>query len=151
MASLQVNVMALTHLAKLFLPGMVERRRGRILNIGSTGAFQPVPLNAIYCASKAYVLSVSEAMAHDLVGTGVTVTCLCPGPTRTKFAERSGAQDSFAFRHMTMDAGTVAGIGYRALMRGRTVVVPGFLNKVLAFSVRISPRALVVRIGGFLM
>jgi short-subunit dehydrogenase len=148
---IQTNLVAVTHLTKLFLPGMIMKGRGRILNIGSTGSFQPVPLNAIYCATKAYVLSFSEGIASDLEGTGVTVTCLCPGPTRTRFAERSGIEDIFVFRYMTMDAKTVARIGYKALMAGQRVVVPGFLNKLLAFLVRLSPRRAVTIFGKLLM
>ena len=88
---IQVNVAALTQLTKLFLPGMLERRRGRILNVASTAAFQPGPLMAVYYATKAYVLSFSEALANETAGTGVTVTALCPGPTATDFQKKAGS------------------------------------------------------------
>jgi hypothetical protein len=138
-------------MTKLFLKGMVERGRGKILNLGSTGSFQPCPLNSIYCAVKAYVLHFSEGIAEELKGTGVTITVLCPGPTRTNFARRANIEDIRLFRGFVMDAGLVAEIGYRALMKGKRVAVAGFLNKVGAFSVRFSPRGLATRMAYYLM
>lgn len=141
MDMLQLNVVALTLLSKLFLPGMVERRRGRILNLASTAAFQPGPLMAVYYASKAYVLSLSQALANELQGTGVTVTALCPGPTRTEFESRADLSQSRLFKLVpASDARTVARIGYRGLMQGKPVVIPGLLNWLLAESVRFAPR-----------
>jgi hypothetical protein len=137
---LQVNVIALTHLTRLLLPGMVERRRGRILNVGSTAAFQPGPLQAVYYATKAYVLSLSEALANEVGRSGVTVTCLCPGATATGFGERAGMTGSRLFSRPPMDARRVAAEGYRALMRGDPLVVPGFQNRAFAFGVRFLPR-----------
>src|SRR6202022_1051919 len=114
---LQVNVVALTQLTKLFLKGMVERRYGRILNLASTAAFEPGPLMAVYYASKAYVLSFSEALANELRGAGVTVTALCPGPTRTGFQERGVMQDSRLVQGQIADAKSVALAGFKGLIR----------------------------------
>jgi hypothetical protein len=143
---LQVNVVALTHLTKLALRGMVARGRGRILNVASTAAFQPGPLMAVYYASKAYVLSFSEAVANELQGTGVTLTCLCPGPTRTGFQKEAGMEQARLFRGgMVMDAAAVAQAGYRALLSGKRTVVPGLRNRLLAQVVKFVPRRLVLR------
>ncbi len=144
---LQLNVVTLTHLTKLFAREMVRQRQGRILNVASTAAFQPGPLMAVYYATKAYVLSFSEALATELRGTGVTVTTLCPGATETGFAERAKIKSSTLFQSSrVMSAEAVARIGYVGLMAGKTLVIPGFLNKALAFSVRFAPRALVTQI-----
>jgi short-subunit dehydrogenase len=138
---MQVNMVALTDLTKLFLPGMLERGRGRILNVASTAAFQPGPLMAVYYATKAYVLSFSEAIAEELRGTGVTVTALCPGPTRSGFQKRADIETSRLLKGYVMDAKAVAVEGYRAFKRGRSVIIPGVPNKLLAQSLRITPRA----------
>ena len=143
---LQVNVVALTALTKLFLRGMVERRYGRILNLGSTASFEPGPLMAVYYASKAYVLSFSEALANELRGTGVTVTALAPGPTRTGFQKRGEMEDSRLVRGQIADAQSVALAGYRGLMVGKTIVIPGFSNKLIPWVVRVSPRGVVTRV-----
>lgn len=144
---IQVHIATLTHLTKLFLPGMIQRHFGKILNVGSTASFTPGPLDAVYCASKAYVLSFSDAIAEELRGTGVTVTTLCPGPTKTEFAERAHMTDAKVFQGELSSAAEVAKAGYRALMRGRTSVVVGTGNKLLTFSVRLTPRDLVARIA----
>lgn len=143
---LRLNVTALTHLTHLFLPRMLRAGRGRILNVASTAAFQPGPLMAVYYASKAYVLSFSEALAEELRGSGVTVTALCPGPTRTEFQARARMEESNLVRFGLADARSVAEAGFRAMESGRAVVVPGLANRLLALSVRLSPRALVRRI-----
>jgi short-subunit dehydrogenase len=144
---LQINVVALTALTSRLLPGMVARRRGRVLNVASTAAFQPGPLMAVYYASKAYVLSLSEALSNETAGTGVTVTCLCPGPTRTDFHDRAGLQNSRLFSSLqVMDAAAVAAAGYDGMMAGRAVVIPGIGNKLGVQMLRIAPRALVRRI-----
>jgi short-subunit dehydrogenase len=140
---IQVNVTALTHLTRLLLPGMLERHRGAILNLSSTAGFQPGPNMAVYYASKAYVLSFTEGLAEELSGTGVTATCLCPGPTATEFAAGAGMESSRLFRLGAMDQATVARAGYRGLRRGDVVVVPGARNRAMAASVRFAPRALV--------
>jgi len=143
---LHVNVIALTALTKLFLRGMVERQAGRILNLASTAAFEPGPLMAVYYASKAYVLSFSEALANELRGTGVTVTALCPGPTRTGFQKRGVMEDSRLVRGQIADAKAVALAGYRGMMSGKTIVIPGFSNKLIPWVVRVSPRGVVTRV-----
>jgi len=143
---LQVNVIALTALTKLFLTGMVERREGRILNLASTAAFLPGPLMAVYYASKAYVLSFSEALSNELRGTGVTVTTLSPGPTRTGFQKRGIMEDSRLVQGQIADARSVALAGYRGLMTGKTIVIPGFSNKLVPWIVRLSPRGMVTRV-----
>ena len=143
---LQVNVVALTALTKLFVRGMVERRNGRILNLASTAAFVPGPLMAVYYASKAYVLSFSQALANELQGTGVTVTALAPGPTRTGFQKRGVMEDSRLVRGQIADAKSVATAGYRGMMRGKTIVIPGFSNKLIPWVARVSPRGTVTRV-----
>jgi uncharacterized protein len=145
---MHVNMTALVVLSKLYLGGMVAAGSGKIMNVASTAAFQPGPLMAIYYATKAFVLSFSEAIANELKDTGVTVTALCPGPTATGFQERGKMEDSGLVKgKKIMDARTVAEIGYRGLMAGQTVVIPGFKNLALAFSVRFAPRALAAEIA----
>ena len=146
MDMIQVNVTALTHLTRLFLPGMIERGRGGILNVGSTAGFQPGPNMAVYFATKAFVLSFTEALAEELVGTKVKVTCLAPGPTATGFAAIAHEEDTLLFRMGLMDAKYVALLGYRGFRRGKVLVIPGAINKLGAFSVRLSPRRLVRKI-----
>ena len=144
---LQLNVVCLTHLTKLFLKDMVQQSYGRILNVASTAAFQPGPLMAVYFASKAYVLSFSEAIANELEGTGVSVTALCPGPTESGFQKRAAMENSkMVSGQKIMDAETVAKIGYKALFDNKTVVVTGVKNKLLSESVRFTPRKLVTKI-----
>jgi short-subunit dehydrogenase len=133
LALVQVNMAALIALTHLLLPGMIRRGSGRILNVGSTGSFAPGPLNAVYCASKAAVLSFSQAIGAELTGTGVTVTALCPGATNTAFIARHGMQDVRIFR-TAMSPGRVAQIGYRAMQRGRPLVVTGFSNQLQVLS-----------------
>jgi len=144
---IQVNITALTHLTKLVLPAMVARRRGAILNVASTAAFQPGPLMAVYYATKAYVLSFSEAIADELRNSGVTVTALCPGPTATGFAAAANMESSALFK-VTPPAGpkSVARAGYEGMKTGKRIVIPGTKNKLLAQSIRISPRRLVTAI-----
>jgi uncharacterized protein len=144
---IQLNVTALTHLTRLYLPGMIGRGSGRILNVASTAAFQASPLMAVYYATKAYVLHFSEAIANELRGTGVTVTCLCPGATATEFHKRANATGMNLLRMGTMNARTVAEDGYRALIAGKPVFISGFRNWLVAQSVRFSPRHLVTAIA----
>ncbi|SPE57257.1 Short-chain dehydrogenase/reductase SDR [Verrucomicrobia bacterium] len=144
---LQVNITALTQLTRLFLPGMIERRRGGILNVASTAGFQPGPLMAVYFATKAYVLSFTEALAEELAGTGVTVTALCPGATATNFAEAAKGRFSRRFVRFSMSADSVARIGHRAFRNGKVVAVAGWRNKLMAISVRFAPRALVRKVA----
>jgi hypothetical protein len=140
---LQVNVLAVTELTKRFLPGMVERGEGRVLNVASTAAFQPGPLMAVYYASKAYVLSFSEALAAELDGTGVTVTALCPGPTDTGFQSRAEMGASKLVQGDLQDPTEVARAGYHGMQAGEAVVVPGLRNKLLTVAVRLLPRSVV--------
>ncbi len=142
---LQLNVVALNQLTRLFVTGMIERGYGRILNVASTASFQPGPNAAAYYASKAYVRFLSEAIAEELRGTGVTVTCLCPGPTRTEFGAISAMEETLLFKH-AMDAKTVARRGYRGLRSGRTVVITGLGNKLLAFNSKLLPSWIVRKV-----
>ena len=144
---IQVNVTALTHLTKLVLPQMLERKSGRIMNVASTAGFQPGPLMAVYYATKAYVISFSEAIANELQGTGVTVTCLCPGATESEFAKRADMEKSRLFKMGKMSSEDVAKAGYRAMMRGTTLIITGVRNKIMAQSVRFSPRKMVTAIA----
>lgn len=142
---LQVNVVALTELTRALLPAMIARGRGRVLLVASTAAFQPGPTMAVYCASKAFVLSFGEAICYELRGTGVTVTTLCPGPTYTGFTDVANTGQSVLFTGpmaSVMSPAAVAREGYRAAAAGKRVHVVGFANKVVAVSGRFSPRAL---------
>ena len=144
---IQVNIAALTHLTKLFLPPMIKRKSGRVLNVASTAAFQPGPLMAVYYATKAYVLSFSEALAEELRNTDVTVTALCPGPTHTDFANTAEMSRSRLFNTFGIaDAADVAKYGFDAMMHGKRLAIPGLRNKILAQANRIAPRALTARI-----
>lgn len=154
---IQINMTALVDLTHRLLPGMIRRGRGRILNLGSTGSFAPGPLNAVYCATKAFVLSFSEAIGAELAGSGVTVTALCPGATKTAFITRHGMQDVRIFRH-AMSPVHVAEIGYRALQCGRPLVVPGIHNQVQVLSFQLmgpflalTPPAWLMAIGKLFM
>ena len=145
---LQVNIVALTQLTRLLLPKMVARNSGRILNVASTAAFQPGPYMAVYYASKAYVLSFSEAVADELRNTKVTVTALCPGPTATGFASVAGTESTNLFRlSKPMRSDDVARLGYKGMLAGRRLVVTGMRNKLLAQAVRVSPRRMVTMIA----
>jgi len=148
LGQIQLNVTALTHLTKLFLAPMIERRSGKIMNVASTAGFQPGPLMAVYYATKAYVIWFSEALANELKGSGVNVTCFCPGATETGFAKRADTESSRLFKQMgPMDAKTVAQDGYRGLMKGKGLVISGFHNWLLAESVRFAPRRVVTSIS----
>ncbi|MFQ5690528.1 MAG: SDR family NAD(P)-dependent oxidoreductase [Gemmatimonadota bacterium] len=150
-SQLRLNIEALTRLTHLFVPDMVRRRAGRILNVASTAAFQPGPRMAVYYASKAYELLFSEALAEELRGTGVTVTTLCPGPTRTEFQDRAGMGSSGLFRLWSvMDAARVAEAGYRGMLRGKRIVVPGTFNRLTALSPRFLPRRWMARLVGMI-
>lgn len=138
---LQVNIVSLTALTRLYAPAMVERQRGGMINLASIVAFQPGPLMAVYYASKAYVLSFTEALASELVGSGVKVTALCPGPTDTEFADVTGLEKSVLFqRFQPVLAKKVAEFGYRSWERGKVVAIYGLPNKSLVFGERFLPR-----------
>lgn len=143
----EVNIAALTALTRLALPGMIQRKRGKIMNVASTAGFQPGPLMAVYYATKAYVIMFSEAIANELKGSGVTVTCLCPGATATKFAGRANMEESRLFKLGAMKSRDVAIAGYKGMMSGKGMVIPGILNKTVAMSVRFSPRRMVTAIS----
>ncbi|HEY4046149.1 MAG TPA: SDR family oxidoreductase [Acidobacteriaceae bacterium] len=148
---LQVNLVALVTLTKLLIPDMIERGFGRILNLGSTGSFAPAPFDSLYAASKAFVLSFSEAIGEELKGTGVTVTTLCPGPTQTEFAERAGMGDVKIFSGRLMSAQKVASIGYKAMIAGGTTVIVGLANRLQVWSMRFAPRSMVTKVAKGLM
>jgi short-subunit dehydrogenase len=137
---IKVNLIALTYLTKLFLPRMVERGSGKILNLGSVGSYVAAPLNAIYCATKAYVLSMSLAVNEELKKTGVSITCLCPGVTKTEFHEVADMEDINEMKGKVMSAQKVAKIGYKGLMKGKTIVIPGFKNKLQIYLTRFISR-----------
>ena len=146
---MQVNMASLTELTRLFLDPMIERKFGRILNVASTAAFQAGPFMAVYYASKAYVLWFSEAIANELNGSGVTVTALCPGPTATEFQKRAG-MEKIALGEgsvlQMMDAATVARKGYSGMMRGKSVVIPGVMNRIVAIVSQMVPRKVATQV-----
>jgi hypothetical protein len=145
---LDLNITALTQLTRLFLAPMLARHSGRIMNVASTAGFQPGPLMAVYYATKAYVISFSEAIANEVHNSGVTVTCFCPGATHTGFAKRAGTEHSRLFKKLgAMSADKVALDGYRAVMEGRTLAISGAQNWAVAQSTRIAPRRLVTAIS----
>jgi len=148
---IQVNITALTHLTRLLLPGMIERKRGKILNVASTAAFQAGPLMATYYASKAYVLSFSEALSEELRRTGITVTALCPGPTATGFGKRAGFSNEILIGGiLSMDSQEVALDGYKGLMKGKPLIISGWKNwlgtQVVRFLPRSFPRKLIKKV-----
>jgi uncharacterized protein len=143
---MQVNMVALTHLTKLFLP-QVRAREGMIMNVASTAAFQPGPFMAVYYASKAYVLSFTEALAEELRGTGVKISCLCPGPVKTNFQKRAYLEGTaMANSPLMVDVREVARIGYEGLKQGKRIVIPGWKNRVGVELLRISPREMVTKV-----
>jgi uncharacterized protein len=151
---LQVNIVALTELTRLLLPGMVARRSGRVMLVASTASFQPGPQMAVYFASKAYVLSLGEAIAYELRGTGVTVTTLCPGATATNFSKVADTERMPLFKSSltpVMSSAEVARIGYHALKAGRRVVITGLLNKIVAITSRLAPRAVSLPLANSMM
>lgn len=143
-AMCQLNMVALTQLTSLFIKPMIERNRGAILNVGSTASFQPGPFSAVYYATKAFVLSFSEAVHAELWGTNVTVTCLCPGPTKTGFGENSEMGKLAMFKKNAMDVKDVARAGYHGMRKQKRLIVPGLMNKLLAFSNRFTARPVVL-------
>ena len=143
---IQVNMVAATHLTKLFLP-QIRAREGKIMNVASTAAFQPGPFMSVYYASKAYLLSFSEALAEELEGSGVTVTCLCPGPVKTNFQRRAYLEGTAMVNSpLLVDVREVARLGYEGMMRGKRLVIPGWKNRAGVELLRISPRAVVTKV-----
>ena len=143
---IQVNATSLIHLTKLFLKGMVDNGSGRILNVASVCSFLSTPLESVYCATKSLVLHFSEALANELQGTGVNVTCLCPGLARTEFHKRAHMENSKVAKRKMMDAATVAEAGYKALERGKGIVIPGLLYKFAPLFARFAPRNVVTKV-----
>ena len=144
---IQLNVTSPVELTKRFLPAMVARRRGRILNVASTAAFVPGPWMSIYYATKAFLLSFSQAIDYELEPNGISVTTLCPGPTESEFKVRAGSERSRLFEAFVMDAPTVARAGYDGLMKGKTLVVPGVRNKLIPVAARLAPRPLIAMLS----
>ena len=137
---LQVNITALTELTGLFLPGMIQRKRGGILNVGSVAGFMPGPGMAVYYATKAFVLSFTEALAEEVLGTGLTVSVLCPGPTESNFGNVARGKKVRQLKTSKMSSEAVAVYGHRAFRKGKITAVSGFQNKVFVFLNRFSPR-----------
>jgi short-subunit dehydrogenase len=145
---IQVNVTALTELTHRYLQQAAASGERRILNVASTAGFQPGPMMAVYYATKAYVLNFSEAIANELAERGITVTCLCPGPTLTNFQKHANVEGTPLFKYLPgMNAAGVARVGYDALKAGKPLVIAGFTNALLAFSVRFTPRWLITKIS----
>jgi short-subunit dehydrogenase len=144
---IQLNVSAVVHMTKLFMQPMIRRKKGRIMNLASIAGFQPGPLMSIYYATKAFVLSFSEAVAEELRNTGVTMTALCPGPTESEFAEIAGTASTRLFTQMGVKGSAeVARFGYKAMMSGERVAIPGVRNKLMIQVERAAPRTLVTKI-----
>jgi short-subunit dehydrogenase len=143
---IQLNVASLVHLTKLFMRPMIERGHGRIMNVASTAAFQPGPLMSIYYSTKAFVLSFSQAVDEEIRNSGVTLTCLCPGPVHTEFAATAGLHESRLFTQSSVaGAGSVARYGYNAMMKGKRIAIPGPFNKLMVQVERFLPRAFITR------
>jgi hypothetical protein len=145
---IDLNVGTLTDLCRAVAPGMIGRKSGGIINVASTAAFQPGPKMAVYFATKAFVLSLSEALHEELKPHGVNVSCLCPGPTRTEFGDVAGFSGSGLFDSVVMESPEVVAAGLDGLNKNKAVVVPGFVNKVTASSGRFAPRSIVRKIAG---
>ncbi len=139
---IQLHAVYTTEMMKLFLPDMVANGYGRILNVGSTGSYIPCPYDAVYAATKAYILHVSKGINAELKWTGVSVTVLCPGSTKTEFAAKAGIEDTLLFKLFVMDAKKVAEIGYKAMQKGKSSVIAGIYNKLMVFSSKILPAAI---------
>lgn len=149
---IQLNIIALTQLTKLFLPSMLRRKSGKILNLASLASFQPGPMMSVYYASKAYVLSLSLALADELKDTGVTVTALCPGPTQTDFTAQAGMEKTRVFNSpLPMEASKVAEIGYKAMMEGERMEIAGYRNKMTVELLKILPTQLNMRLSRALL
>jgi hypothetical protein len=145
---IDLNVGALTDLCRAVAPAMIKRKSGGILNVASTAAFQPGPKMAVYFATKAFVLSLTEALHEELKPHGVHVTCLCPGPTRTEFGDVAGFGGNGLFDRVAMESPQVVEAGLAGLDKNKAVVVPGLLNKLTASSGRFAPRSVVRKIAG---
>lgn len=148
---MELNMTTLTHLCHLYLPGMIRRRAGKIMNVASTAAFQPGPTMAVYYASKAYVLHFSEALSNELKNTGVTITTLCPGPTESGFQEAAAMEESRLVKGRKMPSSyEVAQYGYKAMMQGKTVAIHGLMNYLMANAIRFTPRSIALKVVRFI-
>lgn len=148
---IELNITALTYFTRLFLPEMLSRKKGRIMNVASTAAFQPGPLMAVYYATKAYVLSFSEAVANEVHGTGVTITALCPGTTASGFQKAASLDESKLFKWRKLPSSAeVAEYGYKAMLAGKRVAIHGKMNYLMANSIRFVPRNIVTAIVRFI-
>jgi len=136
---INLHITCTTEMMKLFIPDMVKNKYGRVMNLGSTGSFMPCPNDAVYAATKAYVLSISKGVNAELKGTGVSITALCPGSTKTEFARKAGMEHTLLFKLFVMNPETVAHIGYKALMRRKPHVIAGIYNKILVLSSKLLP------------
>ena len=145
---IDLNVGTLADLCRAVAPGMIDRKSGGIINVASTAAFQPGPKMAVYFATKAFVLSLTEALHEELKPHGIKVTCLCPGPTRTEFGDVAGFGGNGLFDRVAMESPEVVAAGLKGLDRNQAVVVPGFVNKLTASSGRFAPRSVVRKIAG---
>jgi short-subunit dehydrogenase len=141
---IELDVLTLTRLTRKYLPGMIERRSGKILNIASTAGLLPGPFMAVYYACKAYVISFSQALWEELKGTGVTVTCFCPGATHTGFAARAQTGKTLLWKLPVANAVAMARAGYRGMQRGDLVVIPGPMNWIVDLSARLTPRRILL-------
>ncbi len=147
---IQLNVLSLVRLTGLLLPSMIKKGYGKILNVASMAGFHGIPLHSIYSATKAFVLNFSESIAYELKGTGITVTCLCPGLTKTNFFKSADMENARLLRFGLMGADKVAKIGFDALRNNKTTVIPGLRNKFIIFLERLSPRKIIIRISKML-
>lgn len=143
----QVNAAALTHLTSLFLPGIIERGQGGILNVGSLAGFQPGPYLAVYFATKAYVLSFTEALAEEISNPNIKISCFAPGPVKTEFGEKSDLEDSLLFKVSLMDLEPAVKAGYEGFRKGKTIVIPGLKQQIVPFLNRFTPRLIVRKIA----
>ena len=145
---INLNITSLTHFTKLYLQDMVKRRSGKIMNVASTAAFQSGPTMSVYCATKAFVLSFTEAISNEVIDKGITVTALCPGATETGFQAAGGLDDSKLFKDKKLPtAKEVAQYGYASMIKGKTVAIHGIMNYLMSNSIRFIPRSLVLKIS----
>lgn len=148
---LQLHMGTLTHLTKIFLPAMIQNKFGKILNLGSIGSFAPCPHDAVYAASKSYVLSFTNAIRAELAGTGVTVSTLCPGATKTEFAKKTKMENTRLFTNFVMEADSVAEIAYKGMMKGEKVIIPGLINRLLVASLPMTPSSVLDKLSMMLV
>ncbi len=145
---INLNITTLTHFTKLYLQDMVKRRSGKIMNVASTAAFQSGPTMAVYCATKAYVLSFTEAVSNEVSDKGITITALCPGATETGFQAAGGMEESELFKGKKLPtAKEVAEYGYTSMIKGKTVAIHGIMNYIMSNSIRFIPRAMVLKVS----